>query len=80
MISPGSIIPNIGRSSGALSPAAPEQRGNQVQEEDISATIRGYLAQPSFCSTLADNRRTIFMIEPLSQSDRANFNSCLSEK
>jgi hypothetical protein len=32
-----------------------------------------------FFSTLADNRRTLLVIEPLSQSDRANSNSCLSD-
>ncbi len=33
-----------------------------------------------FCSTLADNRRTIILvIEPLSQSDRASSNSCFSD-
>ena len=33
-----------------------------------------------FCSTLVDNRRTIILvIEPLSQSDRANSNSCFSD-
>jgi hypothetical protein len=33
-----------------------------------------------FFSTLVDNRRTIMLvIEPLSQSDRANSNSCFSD-
>jgi hypothetical protein len=33
-----------------------------------------------FCSTVVDKRRTIILvIEPLSQSDRANSNSCFSD-
>ncbi len=41
----------------------------QAFAEDISAANGG----THFSSTLADNRRTMFLIEPLSQSDRANF-------
>jgi hypothetical protein len=43
--------------------------GRQAFAEDISAANGG----THFSSTLADNRRTMFLIEPLSQSDRANF-------
>jgi hypothetical protein len=33
----------------------------------------------TFFSTLLDNRRSMLVIEPLSQSDRANSNSCVSD-
>jgi len=33
----------------------------------------------TFFSTLLDNRRSMLVIEPLSQSDRANSNSCFSD-
>jgi hypothetical protein len=43
--------------------------GRQAFAEDISAANGG----THFSSTLADNKRTMLAIEPLSQSDPANF-------
>jgi hypothetical protein len=57
----------------------PVRNGQNGEVEVLVAHEQTKLAHYHFSSTLADNRRTLLMIEPLSQSDRANSNSCLSD-